>query len=97
MPNPPPKKLVRIKSFNVPIISFLPAIPNEKFPPKTKPIPSIKKLKIGIMTIIATTKDTMSRNLKSENNFFVCLIKIFKNKIKLYYASSLELNLQKSS
>ena len=95
VPKPPPKKLVKIKSFIVPIISFLPEIPIEKFPPKTKPMPSSKKLKIGIITIIATIKDTKNRGLNSENNFFDCLIKIFKNKI--YYALSYELNLQQSS
>ena len=41
----------------MPNISFLPAIPKEKFPPKIKSIPSIKKLKIGIITIKAIIKE----------------------------------------
>ena len=77
VPNPPPKKLVSIKIFKVPNISFLPAIPREKFPPKIKSTPSIKKLKIGIMTIIATIKDAIYKGLKSNNNFGVCLMKAF--------------------
>ena len=72
-------------------------MPNEKFPPKMKLTPSIKKLNIGIITIIATIKDAIYRGFNSDNIFFICLIKIFKYKIKLYYALSLELNLQESS
>ena len=94
VPNPPPKKLVKIKSFNVPNISFLPEIPKEKLPLKTKLIPSIKKLKIGIINIIATINEAIFKGFKSLIIFFIFLIKIFKNQIKLYYASCLELNLQ---
>ena len=97
VPKLPPKKLVSIKSFNVPNISFLPVIPKEKFPPKIKFIPSIKKLKIGTTTIIASTKDAISKGLKSDKNCLVCFIKIFKKLTKFYYASSIELNLQKSN
>ena len=77
VPKPPPMKLVSIKSFNVPNISFLPAIPKEKFPPKIKFIPSIKKLKIGIISINATIKEAIFKDFKSDTKFFVCLIKIF--------------------
>ena len=63
----------------MPNISFLPEIPKEKFPPKIKPIPSIKKLKIGIITIIATIKAQYLKALNQFNNFFVCFNNIFKN------------------
>ena len=81
----------------MPNISFLPEIPKENFPPKIKSTPSIKKLKIGIISINATIKEIIFKGLKSDNKFFVCLIKIFHNLIILYYASSLKLNLQQSS
>ena len=54
-------------------------IPKEKFLPKTKVKPSIMKLKIGIITKIATIKDAISKVFKSFSSFFVCLIKNFKN------------------
>ena len=97
VPKIPPKKLVSIKSFSVPNISFFPVIPKEKLPPKIKSIPSIKKLKIGTITITATIKEAIFKDFKSDNKLFVCLIKILKYSIILYYASSLELNLQQSS
>ena len=61
----------------MPNISFLPAIPKEKLPPKIKSIPSIKKLKIGIITKIEITKEAIFKGFKSDIKFFVCLIKIF--------------------
>ncbi len=61
----------------MPNISFLPEIPKENFPPKIKSIPSIKKLKIGIISINATIKELIFKGFKSDNKFFVCLIKIF--------------------
>ena len=85
VPNPPPKILVRISSFNVPNISFLPAIPKEKLPLKIKFIPSIKKLKIGIIIISETMNAAISRGFKPINLFFVLLIKFFKNKIILCF------------
>lgn len=57
VPNPPPNKLVSTKSFKVPNISSLPVMPNEKFPLKSKLKPSIRKFKIGIKRILATTND----------------------------------------
>ena len=77
VPKPPPKKLVSIKSFNVPNISLLPAIPKEKLPPKIKSIPSIKKLKIGIITINATINEAIFKGFISDKNSFV-FFKIFK-------------------
>ncbi len=62
----------------MPNISFLPAIPKENFPPKIKSIPSIKKLKIGIIRTIATIKDATFKGFKSDNKCFVFLIKIFQ-------------------
>ena len=79
VPKLPPIILVKINNFNVPYISFQPAIPKEKFLPKIKSIPSIKKLEIGIITIIATKKDAISRGFKLLNLFFNCLVKFFKN------------------
>ncbi len=61
----------------MPNISFLPEIPKEKFPPKIKSIPSIKKLKIGIISINATIKEVIFKGFNSDNKFFICLIKIF--------------------
>ena len=43
-----------------------------------KNIIQIFLLKIGIMTIIATINDAISKGFKLDNKFFVC-IKIFKN------------------
>ena len=77
VPKPPPNKLVNSKSFNVPNISFLPAIPKENFPPKIKSTPSIKKLKIGTITIAAIINEAIFKSFKSDIKFFVCLIKIF--------------------
>ena len=54
VPRPPPNKLVKKRSFKDPKISSRPERPNEKFPRKIKFKPSIRKLKIGINTIIAT-------------------------------------------
>ena len=48
-----------------------------------KPVPSIKKLRIGIITIKATMIDKKSKIFKSVNNFLGCLIIFFKNKIIL--------------
>ena len=62
----------------MPNISFLPVIPKEKLPPKIKSIPSIKKLKIGIITIKATIKEAMFKGFKSDKNIFGFLLKIFK-------------------
>ena len=62
----------------MPNISFLPAIPKENFPPKIKSIPSIKKLKIGIIVVTATIKEAIFKGFKSDNKFFVFLIKIFQ-------------------
>ena len=73
----------------MPNISFLPEIPKEKFPPKIKSIPSIKKLKIGIISINATIKEVIFKGFNSDNKFFVCLIKIFLIIVILHYASSL--------
>ena len=61
----------------MPSISFLPEIPKEKLPPKIKSIPSIKKLKIGIISVNATIKEAIFKGFKSDIKFFVCLIKIF--------------------
>ena len=56
----------------MPSISFLPEIPNEKFPPKIKSIPSIKKLKIGTISVNATIKEAIFKGFKSDIKFFVC-------------------------
>lgn len=61
----------------MPSISFLPEIPKEKLPPKMESIPSIKKLKIGIISVNATIKEAIFKGFKSDIKFFVCLIKIF--------------------
>ena len=61
----------------MPSISFLPEIPKEKLPTKIKSIPSIKKLKIGIISVNATIKEAIFKGFKSDIKFFVCLIKIF--------------------
>ena len=61
----------------MPIISFLPEIPKEKLPPKIKSIPSIKKFKIGIISVNATIKEAIFKGFKSDIKFFACLIKIF--------------------
>ena len=71
VPKPPPKKLVSTKSFKVPNISFLPAIPKVKFPLKMKFIPSIKKLKIGIITKIDNKIETMSIRFRPYNILFI--------------------------
>ena len=62
----------------MPIISSFPEIPKEKFPPKIKSIPSIKKLKIGTISVNATIKEAIFKGFKSDIKFFVCLIKIFQ-------------------
>ena len=49
-----------------PNISFLPEIPKEKFPPKIKSIPSIKKLKIGIITMTVTKKEPKFKGFNSD-------------------------------
>jgi len=50
VPNPPPKKLVSIKTFKVSNISSPPAKPNENFPLTTYWTPSRRKLEIGMIT-----------------------------------------------
>ena len=57
VPNPPPNKLVKNKSFIVPNISTFPATSNEKLPLKIKLIPSKRKLAMGIINKSATMKE----------------------------------------
>ena len=59
MPRPPPNKLVKKRSFKDPKISSSPERPNEKFTRRIKLKPSIRKLKIGINTIIATINEVI--------------------------------------
>ena len=61
------------------MISFLPVTPKEKFLLKIIYIPSIRKLKIGIINNIATRKDIISKGFKSDNIFLMYLVEIFKN------------------
>ena len=50
MPNPPPKKLVSIKTFKVSNTSSPPAMPNEKLPLTRYSTPSRRKFEIGMIT-----------------------------------------------
>ena len=59
VPSPPPNKLVKKISFKDPKISSGPERPNEKFPVRIKLKPSIRKLEIGINTIIATINEVI--------------------------------------
>ena len=98
MPKPPPNILVRNNSFKVPKISFTPVLPKEKLPPRIKSTPSIRKLRIGIIKIIATKKEAISNGLNFLMILSICKVKIFKKKVNEFvYKFYLELNLQDSS
>ena len=64
IPNDPPKILVKISTVIEPITSFLPVIEIEKSPFKIVFKPSLKKLKIGKISVIAITKVSISSALK---------------------------------
>ena len=64
IPKDPPKILVKKSTVIELITSFLPVIEIEKFPFNIVSKPSLKKLKIGKISVIAITKATISSALK---------------------------------
>ncbi len=64
IPNDPPKILVKISTVIEPITSFLPVIEIEKSPFNIVFKPSLKKLKIGKISVIAIIKVSISSALK---------------------------------
>ena len=79
MPNNPPKILVKKSTVIEPITSFLPVTEIVKFPFNKVFNPSLKKLKIGNIIIIAISKAKISKAFK-----FLILLKIFRFNI-LYF------------
>ena len=69
IPSVPPKILVKKRTVIDPITSFLPVIEIEKFPFNIVFKPSLKKLKIGKVIMIAIRKATIS----SAFNFLIFL------------------------
>ena len=64
IPNDPPKMLVKNSTVTDPITSFLPVIEIEKLPSNIVYKPSLKKLKIGKIIIIAMSKAMISKAFK---------------------------------